>query len=135
MHMQIDALKDFIADEGFRTSIDSDGDLQFKYEGWTFWIQVDKKDEEFIKILLPNFWKIESDEEKSKCYKAASKLSCEYKVAKIYVVEYKDAPNVCASMEFFIPDVEFFKKIFLRSARILAAMEKEFASVVTAKES
>jgi hypothetical protein len=96
--------------EGYVPEIDEDGDIAFRYEGKHLYISVDEKDAEYFRIAFPNFWPIESKEERRRIYKTAVAVSAEIKVAKTYVVNN----NVTISAEIFIKDPQDFKFFFQR---------------------
>ena len=88
---------EFLQEEGYRPSIDDDGDIMFKSQGSTLFIRTYNDDDVYLKVMLPGFWSIESDQERAKVYYVANKVASEYKVAKVNVI--KD--NTYASCEIF----------------------------------
>lgn len=106
---------DYLTEEGYKPSIDEDGDVVFKREGRSYFISVSEKDPEYFRVVLPNFWSIESEEERAKVLAAANWSNNRSKVSKIYTV--KD--NTWASIELFIKDPKDFKKVFARSMSAL----------------
>ena len=106
----------FLAEEGYRPVIDKDGDVTFKVEGRIYFIQIFEDDDLFFRVCFPNFWEIESDEERQKVLKASNIATRTSKVAKIFTVE----DNVWASVELFIGDPDAFKLVF---ARCLSALQ------------
>jgi len=91
----------FLEEEGYRPTIDNDGDIVFKHEGGTFIILVRGEDDEYFILLYPNFWEIESDEELERAYLACNTANREQKVAKVWVRE--DRKNVNATLEDLLP--------------------------------
>ena len=113
---QIQALyMDTLAEEGFRPKIDDDGDIVFKAEGRTLYIRMYPDDPEYLQLVLPNFWKIESEEEHLCATIAANHSTRVTKVAKVFVTKN----NTCASIEVFLPVPELFAKILNRSVAAL----------------
>lgn len=102
---------DYLTDEGFRPEIDSDGDVQFKAEGKTYFINVVEDDPTYFRVVLANIWPIESEEERAQCLVAVDYSNAKSKVAKSYLV--KD--NIWVGIEIFIPEADDFKEIFKRS--------------------
>ncbi len=102
--------------EGYRPSIDADGDIQFKREGRTYFIIISERDPEFFRLVLANIWKIEDDSERSRVLVAADHSNAVSKVSKVYLVQ----DNVWVCVELFLAAPEDFKGVFERS---LAAME------------
>jgi len=119
-----DLYVNFLKEEGYVPNLDSDGDVVFKVEGRSYLIFVDEKDQEFFRLGFINFWKIESEEERTRVYIAASESSANTKVAKVYVVR----EDTWASIELFVHRPEDFKAVFKRSMSALKASVETFAT-------
>jgi hypothetical protein len=87
----------------------------FKAEGRTLYIRLYPDDTEYFQLVLPNFWKIESDEEQICASIAANHATRVTKVAKVFVTKN----NTCASIEIFLPAPELFGKILNRAVAAL----------------
>lgn len=124
--MNINNIKSHLEEEGFRPSIDNDGDIVFKYEGGTYFIDIDAKDEFYVRIAYPNFWEIESEDERAKAIKCAYEATKLVKVAKISVEE----DNVWGSVELFVKDDDAFASIFMRCLMALDGAVQEFISAM-----
>jgi hypothetical protein len=101
---------DFLTEEGYKPYLDKDGDVQFKREGRTYFIAVAESDSQFFRVVLANFWEIESEKERAQVIAAADASNGKSKVAKIFTV--KD--NVWACVELFLRKPEDFKGVFTR---------------------
>lgn len=112
----------FLADMGFRPEIDKDGDVKFYFEGGLYYILLAENDPEFMRLVFPNFWQIESDEEKMKVTIAAAFASADTKVAKVIVV----GDNVWATVESFTETPEQFMGVFKRSMSALRTAVSTF---------
>lgn len=98
-------VENWLKNEGFRCEWDDDGDLRFKYQGCTLVCDNDKNDEQFLRIVLPNIYKIEND--RLKVLEAMNTVNSEIKVLKAFV--HKDL--LCLAIELFLdskPNVEDF---------------------------
>ena len=115
-----------LRDEGFRGEIDSDGDIRFKYEGMNCFIVVHEDDDKFHKIIFPQFWTLETQDEKIKALIITNALNRQYKNGKLYLVG--DLENVTATVELFLNNEGDFKVFFLRMMSILQGMANDFAS-------
>ncbi len=113
---------DYLKEEGYVPRLDEDGDVQFKSEGSTYFIQINVDDSEFFRIGFPNFWKIENVEERQKVLVAADHANRATKVAKVYVM--KD--NVWGSIELFLATPQDFKSVFRRSMSALKTVVDTF---------
>ena len=107
----------FLKEEGYAPILDADGDLVFKCEGRTYLILLEDNDEEFFRIVFPNFWRIESPAEREAVQRAALQATAETKVAKVYPL----GDNTWATIEMFCPTVEEAKPVFERSMNALHA--------------
>ncbi|MBW1882076.1 MAG: hypothetical protein JRJ58_01000 [Deltaproteobacteria bacterium] len=114
---------EYLSAEGYRPSIDGDGDVKFKREGRTYFIIVSEKDPEFFRLVLANIWEIENDVERSRVLQAADHSNAASKVSKVYIV--KD--NVWVCVELFVAAPEDFRGVFQRS---MSAMETGVSNYV-----
>jgi hypothetical protein len=115
---------DFLHREGFRPEIrPGDGLVFFKFEGRGYAIKLDGQDEEFFRIVFPNFWPIEGEQERRQVLVAADHVNSNLKVAKVFTV--KD--NVFATIEMFFADPGHFKAVFLRALGALKNAAESFA--------
>jgi hypothetical protein len=116
------AFSSWLQSEGFAPKIDGDGDVVFKFEGKVYYIDVDNGDEEFFRLVFPNFWEIETGTEMAQAHLAANYASRSTKVAKVYIIER----NVCASFEVIMANPDDFQKIFARGMSTIRTAVKEF---------
>lgn len=112
---------DFLAARGIESTVDSDGDVQFKITRGertsTMILFVDSKDPTFFRIVLPNIWPIESIEERARVLRAANDVTRDMKVAKAYVVD----DNVWIAVELFVPGPAAWQAAF---DRVLTVIEE-----------
>ncbi len=113
---------DFLRAEGYVPQLDKDGDIIFKVEGGTYLILLDERDDEFFRLTYPNFWAIESQDERIKVEKAALVATGNTKVAKIFPV----GNNVWGTIELFVGSPEAVKPIFSRSLSALRTAVNTF---------
>jgi len=88
--------RDILSEQGHDAAIDDQGDVVFEYEGGTYFVQV-SDDEMYFRLIYPNFWPLESDEERKRVRRAALTATAETKVAKVFPVD----DNVWATIEMF----------------------------------
>ncbi len=123
---RIGMYREYLAELGYRPEIDRDGDVKFMREGRTYYIILQDKDEEFFRIVYPNFWKIESEEERAKVIMASVKATADTKVAKVFPVE----DNVWATIEMFCATPEAVKPVLDRSMSALAVSVHTFVEAM-----
>lgn len=119
-----------LKNEGYLPSIDDDGDILVKVQGLAFYVMASDTDDMYLRVLLPSFWSLDSEQEFAKAHFVANKLNKEYKVGKIFLS--KD--NTYASCELFInKDDVYLNKILLRLFQLLFSMRKDFADEMNGK--
>ena len=116
---------DYLSAEGFRPEIDSDDDIVFKSEGLTYCILMDDGDDEFFRVLLPNFWKLDSDQEILPAAEAVNYANSVTKLAKLTI--RKDRNTIDASVELLLKNPADIRHIFLRSLGALQLASRKFA--------
>ncbi len=121
--MRIEKIKDLLEEEGFRPKVNDDGDVIFKYEGKTYVVQFDEDDQYFIRVILPNFWVLESDTEKAIATKTAYEITRQIKVAKVFSV----GDRMWSSAELFFPNEESIKPLFDRILSVVSEAAALFA--------
>lgn len=114
----------YLRGEGYQPSIDSDGDVMFKAEGFTLYIIVDNEDPESFRILFPNFWEIESAAEKTKAYVVANYINRTTKVAKVYINSQETWVSMDANI--YVEEPDDFEPHFRRMIQLLLSEVGEF---------
>jgi hypothetical protein len=114
----------FLKTEGFSPTVDKDGDVVFKREGSSYYFNVDASDQEFVQLVLPNIWSIDSKAELQNARAAAALATRSTKVAKCYV--RSDDKNVSIAVELFVDKPEDFKKVFRRSLSSIGTAKGKF---------
>jgi hypothetical protein len=112
---------DFLKGEGYSPETIKEG-VVFKAEGKTYVIMVDENDEQFFRLVFPNFWSIDSDKERVKVVAASSHSTAATKVAKIFPVDN----NTWGTIELFVASPDHFKGVFTRSLGALQAAVQTF---------
>ncbi|MGQ9494262.1 MAG: hypothetical protein ACUVR2_10960 [Anaerolineae bacterium] len=120
---RVQTFHNFLHDEGYVPSLDEEGDIRFKCEGRTYLVILDERDEEFFQLAFPNFWPIESEEERAKVENAALTATAQTKVAKVFPVR----DNVWATIELFCSSIDHAKTVFHRSLGALQSAVVTFA--------
>ena len=113
---------DYLSKEGFSPNVDDVNDVVFKFEGRTYVIQVDARDPEFFRLIYPNFWSLESEQERQSAAVVAAEVNCGLKVAKVFMTD----DDTWASVELFINPIDNFKPVFRRSLGVLQAAANRF---------
>lgn len=112
---QAEVFHQFLLAEGYLPTIDEDGDLLFKFEGTTFLWIVDGNDSDFFRLVIPNFWSIGSEEERSRVKTACLEVMKTIKVVKILPMEN----DTWAAIEMFVSPIQSVQDVFKRCLRCL----------------
>ena len=102
---------DYLSAEGYRPEVDEDGDVVFKREGMTYFINVAEDDQEFFSVVLPNIWPIESEEERAMVLAAADRANGKAKVSKVFSMD----DDVWVATELFVARPGDFTGVFQRA--------------------
>ena len=109
--------------EGYVPHVDSDGDVAFKAEGRTYFIDcAEAGDLFYFRLAFPNFWSIEDEDERRRVDAAAGQASREVRMAKIYPVN----DDTWGSVEIYVSSPQEFLKVFSRSLGCLQAAAQVF---------
>jgi hypothetical protein len=115
---------DFLTGEGFPSTVDSDGDVQFKREGYNYYISVYEDDLEFFELF--EMVNVNSEEDKLKAPAAANYANRRTKVAKVYLNDSRSTASI--SCQLFLRTPEDFKKVFSRILGCIDTAEEYFFS-------
>jgi len=115
----------FLQEEGFKGTLDDDGDIDFKFEGDKYILFVDENDPEYFRIQAGYGCDFNSDEDIFKHLEAANAVNAEYKLGKIFVRVEKEL--VLLETSLFLAQPEGFKPFFKRCLGILQGMISDFA--------
>ncbi len=114
--------EEILKEGGFVPRRDDDGDIIVNVQGFTFLVLV--SNDIFVRVWLPKFWSLDSEQEFAKAHFVANRINKEYKVGKIYI----DENDTHCSAEFFIdPNDAQLKTILLRMFDIVLNMRMEFS--------
>lgn len=100
----------YLQASGYEAYIDRDGDVQFQAGKLAFFLSVDPQDPLFFRLVLPNFWPIESEAEYDRAQQACNQTNRQVKSAKLYLQN----SNVWLTVENFMTDPDDFRSYFDR---------------------
>lgn len=113
---------------GYEGEIDSDGDIAFTISedgrDKNYFIRVDPSDPQYMTVVFPSFWPIESEEEGFAVRLVGAEVTGEVKVAKIYVV----GGSAWAAVEMFNSKPKEFFKNFDRSLGAIDSAVSNFVA-------
>lgn len=117
-------VENWLRAQGFRSSVDSDGDLSFRYEGVPMFCSNDDNDPLFLRIFMPGIYTVKGDREK--VLEAISTINREIKAVKAFLVE----DRLWISLEMYVdstPDIDDFIE---RCLDILVASVKRIGAEI-----
>jgi hypothetical protein len=100
----------YLRDRGYEPYIDQDGDVQFRDQGLTYYLRIDAEDPSFLRLVLPNFWPIESEVEYEHARRACGEINRQVKAVKVYL----QSNNVWLTVENFMASPESLPTYFDR---------------------
>ena len=115
----------FLRSEGYLPQINQVDDIIFKAEGNTFIVMIDENDEQFLNLILPNFYQIEGNLEMNKAFRVANIVNQNIKVGKIIISNNK---HVWAIAEQFIDSTPDLEDFFKRTIRAVLKASEDFQS-------
>ncbi|MCU7805451.1 MAG: hypothetical protein KZQ96_19845 [Candidatus Thiodiazotropha sp. (ex Lucinoma borealis)] len=115
---------EFLSEEGYRPQIGDSGLISFNSDGMNYFVLIDENDDQFFRLVVPNFWSIDNEDVRRMVQAAGDDSSASTKVAKIFTVD----DNVWAAYESFFSTPEHFKGIFPRALSVLNTSVQNFAA-------
>lgn len=105
-------------------------DLIFKVEGRNYILIADADDTDFVRLVFPNFWPLETDEEFAAALQAVSLVNARCKGAKIHANSSNN--NIIVTTEFLISsnDPQLSSSLFVRYIRMINNAADEFARIM-----
>lgn len=119
----------FLKDEGYSPSVNKDGNVEFKFEGYRYVIFLDANDRAFFQLVFPGFWKVEGEADRQKAIAAAHLASQKTKVAKVLV----GTGAAYATFDAFVKDPSDVSAFFRRALNALRLSVKTFSDEMTKK--
>lgn len=109
-------LLQMLVEEGYQASLDSDGDILFRFEGMSYSLCFDSGDPQFGKLVLTNVWRIESQDELARVLVALDEVNRRLKVVKGHTIR----DQVWFTVEAWIGEPGQWQPILPRAIRALA---------------
>ena len=89
-----------LQEEGYgNVRTDEDGQLVFQLDGSTYLFSLDNNDPGYIRLLFPNFWSIDSDDERARAMVACNQVTLDCKCASVSI----GSDSVTAEVQLLLP--------------------------------
>jgi hypothetical protein len=118
-----DSMLSFLREEGYVPHIDSDGWIQFKSEGETYWVRI-YDGSPFFAILQRSGYKLGDDGglNRAASLRACNDVNATLNAVKLYCTE----KSVLFVIEQYVRSSEDFKYVFYKILKILTASDSKF---------
>jgi len=120
---------DFLANDGFRPSLNSDGEIMFHFEGKICYLQTTADDAEYLRIIIVNFRPVADAADLARVNAAAQDATGGTKVVKIFTL---DGDTWCVA-EFLLPEPSRFVDVFPRTLSAMRAALRTFEKSLAGK--
>ena len=100
--------------------------MLFRCEGRSYYLMVDDDDPHYFRLLFPNFWSIDGVAERQRALLAASEVTAEIKVAKVYIL----GDDTQATAEMFLADPHDLRKVFDRALSALQGAVRRYCEIM-----
>ncbi len=104
-----------LEEEGYRFTVDEDGDISFRCEGKWYVLFVDS-DPMYFRLTIPNLFECKGQQQADLALVVANDLNRSYKVAKLVVVD----GWVWCNVEMFLIPLDTFRATFERCVELLS---------------
>lgn len=123
------SLQEYLSTEGFRPSINADGEIMFHFEGKICYLQTDAADREYVRLVIVNFCPIADEADRVRITAAAQEATCSTKVIKIFT---QDDDTWCAA-QLLLPEPERFSEVLNRTLSAIRAALRTFDKALAGK--
>ncbi len=118
-----DPYVEYLREEGYAPKTEDNGNVLFKYEGWTYLIMADRDDPQYFRLVLPNITTASDEASRREAIDAANHATATTKVAKIFVL---DDGVVHGTVELLADSPASIINVFKRSLQTLQAAAQRF---------
>jgi hypothetical protein len=115
-------LTDYMAGEGYRPSLNADGEIMFHFEGKICYLQTDAQDHDALRIVIVNFHPLATKVGRAKATVAAQEATASTKVVKIFTLD----DDTWCTAELLMPEPERFIEILSRTLSAIRAALRAF---------
>ena len=115
-------ITDYMAREGYRPTLNADGEIIFHFEGKTCYLQTDSKDHDALRIVIVNFHPLATAAARARATIAAQEATAATKVVKIFTLD----DDTWCTAELVMPEPERFIEILGRTLSAIRAALRAF---------
>lgn len=104
--------------------------MVFKREGRVYYVSIDERDPSYFRLIFPNFWSIDDEEELTRALRIANEVNSEIKVGFIVVRKM----NVWAVAESYMAEDPELGAWFMRTLELVFAATRKFVELMRASD-
>jgi len=124
---KLQSYRDYLTRQGYRPEAHDDF-VCFRHEGGTYLMPVEDRDPTYFRVIYPNFWTIDSDDERARANAAACDVTAALKGVKVFPL----GNQISAAVELFLPSDDAWPALFGRVLHALQLAAHRFAAAMTA---
>lgn len=121
------AYMEYLREEGYRPTLDTNGNIKFKKEGLIYYIFVNEKDPKYFSMLLPGIYAAKNPGDEEKFRRAANMTNLATKVAKATV---SSKGKVSVSIQVYLSNPQDIRGFFGRAMVAINVARKKIAKVL-----
>jgi len=122
--LDLERLRSGLINLGFRpTDSVVPSTLQFMYEGGSYYLEIDEKDDQYVRVGFPGFFTVTQDKH-VRALKVANKVTESIKAVKVFIFEDK----VYCSVEQFVRDEDEILRFLTRYLIVMQGAAKAFVT-------
>lgn len=110
-------IKDYMVEEGYRPSLNADGEIMFHFEGRICYLQTDASDHDGLRIVIVNFHPLADEAARVRATVAAQEATASTKVVKIFTLD----DDTWCTAELVMPEPERFTEVLGRTLSAIRA--------------
>jgi hypothetical protein len=110
---------------GYSSRILDGSIIEFRRSGLYYYVSMEDREPEFVQLVLPSFWELESKKEQEQAVKAASYASGRTKGAKVYLAN-EDDMDVSIVADLYLPNPDEFAVHFPRMLMMIDTGARHF---------
>jgi hypothetical protein len=115
---------------GYNPRILDGGIIEFRRSGLYYYVSMEDREPEFVQLVFPAFWEIESRNEQEQAVRAASYASARAKGAKVYLSNENEM-DVSVTVDLYVSDPDDFARHFPRMLMMIDTGADHFEERMT----
>jgi hypothetical protein len=124
---KLQTYRDYLTKQGYCPQAHDDY-VAFNYQGGTYLLPAEDQDPTYFRLILPNFWPIASEQERTRANAAACDVTASLKGVKVFPL----GNAISATVEIFLPHQDAWTEVFARALHVLQLGAHSFCATMAA---